>query len=103
MERGALIAFLHPLSKEILAKEIVGLPGDEIRIQNDHIFVNKEDIGEIKQTTSKEIPLQPIQDRIVREGYVFVRGIHERSFDSRYAEFGLVPIEKIQDKLRVIF
>lgn len=103
MERGALITFPHPLSKELLAKEIVGLPGDEIRIQNDHIYVNNEDVGEIKKTTSKQIPLQPILDKIVREGYVFVRGINERSFDSRYAEFGLVPIDNIQDKLKAIF
>ncbi len=103
IERGVIIAFAHPLSQELVAKEVVGLPGDEIRIQNDRVYLNEMDIGVLQELTSTGIPLKPIEEGIVREGYVFVRGTHERSFDSRYAEFGLVPMHSIQDILKVVF
>ena len=103
IEHGILVSFWHPVSKELVAKEVVGLPGDEIRIQNDRVYVNEMDIGVLQKATSTGIPLKPIEDEMIKEGYVFVRGRHERSFDSRYAEFGLVPIDSIQDMLKVIF
>lgn len=34
----------------------------------------------------------------IPKGYVFVAGDHPQSFDSRYEEFGLVPVEKIWGK-----
>jgi conjugal transfer pilin signal peptidase TrbI len=103
IDRGVMIAFSHPLSKQILAKEIAGLPGDEIKIENDRIYVHGQEIGILQKATSKGISLNPITERVVNEGCIFVRGTHERSFDSRYAEFGLVPIERVQDKLEAIF
>jgi conjugal transfer pilin signal peptidase TrbI len=102
IDRGMIVAFSHSLSKETIAKEIIGLPGDEIKIENDRIFVHDQEIGRLQKATSKGIPLNPITESIVSEGCVFVRGTHEHSFDSRYAEFGLVRIEHIQYKLKVI-
>ena len=103
IDRGVMIAFSHPLSKQILAKEIAGLPGDEIRIENNRIYVHGKEIGMLQKATSTGKPLNPITERIVKAGCIFVKGTHERSFDSRYAEFGLVPMEYIQDKLNAIF
>lgn len=50
------------------------------------------------EKTSQGKPLTPISAAIVPEGYVFVAGDNPNSFDSRYEEFGLVPIEKIWGK-----
>ena len=50
------------------------------------------------EKTSDGKPLTPISATSVPEGYVFVAGDHPNSFDSRYEEFGLVPIEKIWGK-----
>lgn len=62
----------------------------------------------IKSRRTKSLPLldrttngsllTPLRATIVPEGYVFVAGDHLRSFDSRYEEFGLVPLEKIWGK-----
>lgn len=40
-------------------------------------------------------PLTPLRAERIPAGYVFVAGDHPRSFDSRYEEFGLVPLDKI--------
>lgn len=50
------------------------------------------------ERTSEGKPLTPISAASVPEGYVFVAGDNPNSFDSRYEEFGLVPIEKIWGK-----
>jgi type IV secretory pathway protease TraF len=39
-----------------------------------------------------------IPEGIIPKGYVFVAGDNLNSFDSRYEEFGLVPVEKIWGK-----
>jgi signal peptidase I len=43
-------------------------------------------------------PLTPLSAKIIPEGALFVLGDHPRSFDSRYEEFGLVPVDKIWGK-----
>ena len=50
------------------------------------------------ETTTEGRPLTPISPMRIPPGYVFVAGDHPRSFDSRYKEFGLVPIEKVWGK-----
>ena len=56
----------------------------------------------LKQTKEGN-PLTPlsvknISGEIIPPGYVFVAGDNPNSFDSRYEEFGLVPMEKIWGK-----
>lgn len=97
-ERGDIVSFKHPLEEKIVAKEIAGLPGDEIRIEKGRVFVNDLDIGDV--ITDK---MHPIAEGVIGEGFLFARGKHERSFDSRYAEFGLVPIACIREVLWPIF
>ena len=48
--------------------------------------------------TEKIIPEGIIPKGIIPPGYVFVAGDNPNSFDSRYEEFGLVPMEKIWGK-----
>ncbi len=48
--------------------------------------------------TEKIIPEGIIPKGIIPPGYVFVAGDNPHSFDSRYEEFGLVPMEKIWGK-----
>lgn len=52
-----------------------------------------------KGDISKEIIFgRVIPEGIIPSGYVFVAGDNPNSFDSRYEEFGLVPMEKIWGK-----
>jgi len=48
--------------------------------------------------TSKGKPLTPISAKVIPKNYVFVAGDNPNSFDSRYEEFGLVPVQKIWGK-----
>lgn len=95
---------------KILAKKLIGLSGDVIEQTPRGIVVSQtcpgfskvklplvSSLPLLKQTSNGQ-PLTPLTATIVPPGYVFVAGDHPRSFDSRYEEFGLVPIEKIWGK-----
>jgi conjugal transfer pilin signal peptidase TrbI len=79
------------------AKRILGLPGDQI-IRNGEAIQIGSTIVSLLKTTKEGRSLTALSFEVVPKGYVFVAGDHPRSFDSRYEEFGLVPIEKIYGK-----
>ena len=79
---------------ENFVKYIAGVAGDEISIIDKDVYVESAHIGKI----SNESNLHPIAPRKIPEGYVFMSGTHVYSFDSRYKEFGLIPISQIQGK-----
>ena len=88
----------------LLSKRVIGLPGDRITITSfknggQAISVqngsNPPILLPLLNTTQEGFPLTASKDAIVPEAKVFVAGDHPRSFDSRYAEFGLVPMGKI--------
>lgn len=87
-----------------LAKRVLGIPGDRIERQTQNLKIipqNQKSLPTILpllNKTQKGEPLTPLFLSSIPEGYVFVSGDHLRSFDSRYEEFGLVPIEKIWGK-----
>lgn len=97
-----------------LAKLVLGLPGDRIfRCGRNQLSVISHQNGEegrkkspvqtthtlpLLKRTRKGEPLTPLSVRTIPEGHIFVAGDHPRSFDSRYEEFGLVPIEKVWGK-----
>ena len=87
----------------MLAKEIAGLAGEQIHLVDGHIFVGGVDRGIIQETTSQGVRLNPISKKTVLNGTVFVIGHHERSFDSRYENFGLVNVDNIKEILWPIF
>lgn len=43
-------------------------------------------------------PLTPLISQVIPQGYVFVAASASGSFDSRYAEFGLVKFEHLQGR-----
>ena len=78
-------------------KKIVGVSGD--RIWYDHhgqLLVNKQLIGIPCPIATDGSKLNPIKAQIIADGLVFLAGSHPRSFDSRYAEFGLVAVNKLE-------
>jgi len=90
-----------------LAKKLIGLPGDVIEQTHKGILVSQTFNGrqQIKiplsstllllEKTTDGKPLTPISEQRIPPGYVFVAGDNLYSFDSRYEEFGLVPMERI--------
>jgi len=92
------------------AKKLIGLPGDGIEQTQAGIVISQTYPGRrqlnaplvsplpLLEMTKEGKSLTPISVKRIPIGYVFVAGDHPRSFDSRYEEFGLVPIEKIWGK-----
>lgn len=105
-ERGDYLYFTAPNNPYFsgpAVKRVVGLPGDAIEIVDRDVIVGGSRIGRAKPLTRMGDPLTPVELTVVPENYVFVAGDHIDSFDSRYAEFGLVPGYLILGTGRAIF
>ena len=79
-----------------LVKEVAGVAGDSININNNNCYVNHNLIGAVHASTLSGIQLSPIKSRAVPDGKLFVQGTHNRSFDSRYEELGLIDVSKVK-------
>lgn len=93
----------HYVGDHIFTKRIVGAPGDYIKRTKKGLEI-KASHGAftttfpLLQKTKEGQVLTPLSLQVIPEGYLFVVGDHLRSFDSRYEEFGLVPIDKVWGK-----
>jgi conjugal transfer pilin signal peptidase TrbI len=103
IQKGQYVLLHHPKSDVKIAKEIVGLPGDLIQFQGGHILVNSRDIGPVIEKSKSGKQYMPIQAGVIPEGFYFVHATHPESFDSRYAEFGLVQLEQLEALLWPLF
>jgi signal peptidase I len=87
----------------LFTKRVIGLPGDHV-IRNKTQLTIKAQNGSFSMSlplltkTKEEEPLTPLSLNVIPKGTYFVIGDHLRSFDSRYEEFGLIPLEKIYGK-----
>lgn len=91
----------------LFAKRILGIPGDLLYRSEEKLCISHKSL-EIKslemrclpllKETKTQKPLTPLIASYIPQGYAFVTGDHPNSFDSRYEEFGLVPLEKIWGK-----
>lgn len=97
------VAFTHPWVPGIVIKQVKGVPGDVVLHINHKVFVNDQLIGPIFSLSRDQRTLTPGIQGIIPEGSYFVAGKHERSFDSRYAEVGLLTVENIYGKAYKLF
>lgn len=72
-----------------------GFPGDRIHVLGRAVWVEDRYVGVARSQTRHGVPLHPIQPGVIPPGYLFARGAHPGSFDSRYRESGLVPIDAV--------
>lgn len=73
-------------------KKIVGKEGDELVYDNQrNLWVRGQKIGKARTQAKDGRRLTPIKAGVIPKSMVFVKGEHERSFDSRYEELGLIP------------
>lgn len=80
-----------------LIKKIIGVEGDPIAYNDEgDLLVNGENLGKPQQMTKAGKTLTSIQEQVIPPGKVFVYAPHERSFDSRYEELGLVSVTALQ-------
>lgn len=99
--KGEMAAFYPPENpyypKEMwFTKIIVGVPGDVITHQGRDVLINGNLVGEAKATDSgNRRPLDMVNAGIIPAGYYFVWTPHARSYDSRYADIGLIHEKRI--------
>jgi len=79
-------------------KKILGIPGDIIEMTDAQLLVGGRLIGTFFEETSQGLKLTPQESAEIPIGFVFVAGEHSHSFDSRYKEFGLVPVGQIKGR-----
>lgn len=103
-KRYDIISFDHPLFAAPIAKCVVGVANDRIEIVNGHVFVSGADRDIVLDKSPRSgKPLTPIQSCTIPEGYVYVWAPHPESFDSRYAEIGLIHVTRIKERLWCVF
>lgn len=86
------------IDKVSLIKRIVGLPGENIKIENGNVYVNGEKLPEQYLNDDVKTDSTNLDNFIVPEGYYFVLGDNRSaSSDSRF--FGCIPKEKLEGKI----
>jgi signal peptidase I len=98
MERGDIIVFRSISSEMDLIKRIVGLPGDEVMVNNRQVFVNNQLLDE---PYIAELPNYQGQWR-VPDGHLFVLG-DNRNDSSDSHQWGLLPIDNVIGKAVFIY
>ena len=77
-------------------KTVIGTPGDRIGVDGaGWVSLNGERLGRAKPRARDGRPLEPIAPVVIGPGRYFVFAEHVDSHDSRYAEVGLVPRDRI--------
>ena len=84
-------------------KRAAGMPGDEIRVVNRIVSVGDTRIGFARYHASSGLALDPIPAGVIPAGYIFAQADSPDSFDSRYAQSGLVPVDRILGVAHPIF
>jgi len=104
VRRGDLIVFAfageaqahYPgLRGQPFFKQVRGMPGDVVTVLDRTVFVNGEAVGLAKTHAYDGHPLAPIAPVVIPPGHFYVQGVGPHSFDSRYAESGLVRAEQV--------
>lgn len=73
-----------------LTKIVKGVPGDEVTVQGQAIFINGNYIATAKTLSQDGQPLAPIRQGTIPKAHYFVWTPHKDSYDSRYQSLGLI-------------
>ena len=122
-QRGDIIVFRSPHDGTRLVKRVVGVPGDQIELRNDHLLINGQPASYASMQTESE-PTFVVDETVsgrthrvmidpqlparrsfgpieVPAGQYFVMGDNrDNSFDSRF--FGFVPRDSIYGRATLV-
>lgn len=99
-KRADYIEFMPPETSRApkgfsFVKIVKGIAGDKISIKDRDVYINDEFIGTAKERSKDGAELAVTQEMVIPEGHYFVWTPHEYSYDSRYADIGLIPAQLI--------
>lgn len=104
VKRGDIISLKYADTKYLI-KRVVGLPGEEIYIKDNKLYINNEQYEESYISTNlkyDDFDLKTLGYEKIPDGYYFVLGDNrENSMDSR--EVGLIPKKDIIGKVSIRF
>lgn len=95
IQLGDYVHFKNTRLNGWVIKKVVGRSGDSIVIKEGVMTVNAEKLKLVHQDSQGK-RLKTLKNRVIPKGYFFVKGTHEKSFDSRYEDFGLVAYSDIK-------
>ncbi|MPY09025.1 S26 family signal peptidase [Moraxella catarrhalis] len=110
-ERGEYVAFnYYDITNEhyksgmlktppqvVFIKKVIGVAGDTVSQQNREFFVNGQSAGIAKIKSKGGRPLKANEFQgVIPSGYYYVHTPHKDSYDSRYADVGLIPVAEIR-------
>jgi signal peptidase I len=99
VQRGDIIVFHHPeVPQQDLIKRIIGLPGDEIVIDNGSVRLNGELLDE------PYIAAAPVYNGqwLISEGTLFVLGDNRNNSEDSH-KWGLLPIDNVLGRAILIY
>ncbi len=100
-ERGDAVVFDPPEtagSPVPYLKTVRGLPGDRVELDGRRVSVGGAVLGIAKTHARDGRRLKPAAAGVIPPGRYYVHADHADSHDSRYAEIGLVPRERIRGR-----
>ncbi len=99
VERGDIIVFHFPLNPtEDLIKRVIGLPGDVVKVQDGHVYVNNIMLNE---TYIADPPNYTSDLQVPADSFFVLGDNRNNSHDSH--SWGVLPREKIVGKAVVIY
>jgi conjugal transfer pilin signal peptidase TrbI len=107
-QKGDLVAYrwhggaTYP-SGALFIKQVVGLPGDEVRVDRGQVWVGDRYIGVAKPMSKAGVPLAPAPGGVIADGEFFLATPSPDSLDSRYALAGNVKQIEIIGKAYEVF
>ena len=101
-KRGDVVVFLYPGDHtKSYIKRVIGLPGDDVRVERGHVFVNGAELSE-PYVAERFQDDRSAQETVVPAGDVYVMGDH-RSISSDSRDFGPVPKKLIYGKAAYVY
>jgi signal peptidase I len=102
VKRGDVVVFLYPGDHtKSYIKRVIGLAGDDVRVDHGRVFVNGEAIAEpyvdVRYEDDRSVP-----ETVIPAGEVFVMGDH-RSISSDSRDFGPIAKKLIYGKAAYVY
>lgn len=102
ISRGDVVVFYYPRdTQKSYIKRVIGLPGDDIRIDDGHLYVNGEPVEE-SYVPKRFRDSRSMPETVVPPNQYFVMGDH-RSISSDSRDFGPVTRKLIYGKAAFIY